>query len=338
MNKKDYYKILQVSPLASSRAIKKSYQKLAQRYHPDKNKSNPQATEIFNDINEAYQILSDSFKRKDFDRQIKKQKENFKHKDSFSPLYDSFHVHPPETFENPPFSTWQPPPMSHPPSSSPDFWGIFNRFTTRVKTFFNSTQKSLHTEHIICGKLDISLEEAAFGCQKSIVVKMTEKAKKIQKKILITVPPGSEHLQKIKVNKKSYPFLHNIYVQICYQPHPFFKKFGQDILMDLPVAFTTAVLGGKAEVPTIRGAVSFQLPVACHNGHTIRLKKQGFPPTAKADAGDMLVTVCIDIPTDLSEEEKNWIKKIHDRRPLCQSVSEFNIQYKHFLKDRRINE
>lgn len=339
MNKKDYYKILQVSPLASTRAIKKSYQRLAKQYHPDKNKSDPKATEIFNDISEAYQVLSDSFRRKDFDRQIRKQKENIKQKDSFSPLYDSFHVYSPETFKQSSASSpsWQQPQdTSNPSPSNLDSKDIFNRFTTMVKQLFKDVPSPLRTKHKIYGTLDISLEEAAFGCKRSIIIEMVEKGRKIQKKILINVPPGSKHLQKIKISEKLYPFLQNACVQVCYQPHPFFKKSGQDISMDLPVSFTTAIFGGRVEVPTIRGAVSFQLPAACHNGHTIRLKKQGFPSTDQADVGDMLVIVRIDIPTDLSEEERNWMKKIHSRRPLCQSVSEFDIQYKHFLKDRKI--
>ena len=65
-NKKNYYEILKVSPLASPSTIKKSYQRLARIYHPDKNKNNPAAAETFKQINEAFEVLSDTFKRKDF--------------------------------------------------------------------------------------------------------------------------------------------------------------------------------------------------------------------------------------------------------------------------------
>ena len=90
IDKKNYYQILNVSPLASSSAIKKSYRKLARTHHPDKNQGNPDAEVIFKQINEAYQVLGDSFKRKVFDKGLKKEAETQKP----APMYSSYNTYP----------------------------------------------------------------------------------------------------------------------------------------------------------------------------------------------------------------------------------------------------
>ena len=332
---KDYYKILKVSPLASAKAIKASYQRLARRYHPDKNKNNPKATQMFNDISEAYQVLSDSFKRKDFDRQIKqhKGKDSLKSSNAFSPLYDSFHNYSGGPVNSSLSSSWErvssPSPLPRTSSIEFPFKTVFLEIKSFFNNFFITSSKNL------TARLHMSLEEAAFGFNRSVVLDFFHKGKQYKKKILITIPPGTEHLQKIKVIDKSALEKQIIYVEIHYQEHPFFKKSGHNILLNRPISFTTAILGGEVEVPTLRGAVSFKLPAGVHSGHVIRLKNQGFPFQRGKGYGDMLVTIQVDIPDDLPEEDYILIKKLDASRPFCQLVSEFDVQYKSFLKKRK---
>ena len=169
-NRKNYYEILKVSPLASPSTIKKSYQKLARIHHPDKNKNNPEAAEIFKQINEAYEILSNTFKRKDFDRQLKEEKQKKEQKEkkaSFSPMYENYHFYTPfsqQTEENP----LQKGPI-HP---QPD--------PVTKKDHLKKTNSYLDNQ--VHGQIEISLEEASTGCkEKNHFQKITKSNCKIRK-------------------------------------------------------------------------------------------------------------------------------------------------------------
>ena len=97
---------------------------------------------------------------------------------------------------------------------------------------------------------------------------------------------------------------------IVYEKHPLFKVEDENILMNLPVPFTKAILGGTVIIPTLTGQVSFQLPSGTHGGHTIQLKSQGLPILDKPkQKGKMLITILIDIPIHFSEQEKQMDKR-----------------------------
>lgn len=337
-NKKNYYEILKVSPLASPSTIKKSYQKLARIHHPDKNPNDPNAVETFKQINEAYQVLNDSFKRKNFDRKIKeeKQKEE-KKKNPFTPMYETYNSYahfsgqtmssyPPShsttATNNPTYSTTKnPEPLSKESSLS------------SIKEFFTPSTSISPQD---CGQVKVSLEEACLGTKKSIALKIRRKGTIKTEKFIIHIPPGTKEGEKIKVKNKQSNQLHeNLYVSITYREHSLFQIKQANVLINLPIPFTKAILGGEVEIPTVRGKVSFYLPAGTHGGHVIQLKGQGFPLSANSkQRGNMLVTIVLDIPSDFSEEEKAWIQSIHNRNQLCPKVAEFNIKTKLLLKNR----
>ncbi len=311
--KKNYYQVLKVSPLASLPTIKKSYRKLVQIHHPDKNPNDPKAEETFKAINEAYEVLSDTFKRKDFDRQIKKEKEATEKKRA-TPIYryDSFHT---------PFDERPSEGLGSASSAPPG--DISKNFTGR---------KSVSDQ--ICGTVEISLEEATLGCEKKISGKILRNRTLQTTNFTVHIPPGVEETQKIKL--KSHKKLKNLYVSIAYKKHPLFKKDEKNILMNLPIPFTKAILGGRVEIPTLRGKISFNLPPGVHAGHIIQLKNQGFPSlTEHRKRGNMLISLLIDVPSNLSEEEKTEIKKLKNKDLLCPKVAEFDIKAKLLLKKRQ---
>lgn len=317
-NRKNYYEILKVSPLASPSTIKKSYQRLARIHHPDKNKNNPEAAEIFKQINEAYEILSNTFKRKDFDRQLKEekeQKEREKEKASFSPMYENYHSYAP-------FSQQAGEP-SFQKGPAPSQQG------QKVKQeAFQKTSSSLNNQQIY-GQLEISLEEAAFGCKKKISLKRFQGQSPKAEKLTVSIPAGIKENQNLKITN-------DITMTIVYKKHPLFTTEGENILLSLPVPFTRAMLGGSVTIPTLTGQVSFQLPPNTHGGHIIQLKGQGLPISDKSkQRGKMAITILIDIPVHFTEQEKEWIKEIQKRNQLCPKVSEFDIKTKLFLKQRK---
>ena len=352
-NKKNYYEILKISPLASPSTIKKSYQKLARIHHPDKNPNNPAAAETFKQISEAYQILSDIFKRKDFDRQREQERqkeEQKKQKDAFSPLYGSYHSYSPFMEQpitphhhpnpNSPFSPSVQQPFTEPrpqtgSTSTPSTKKEGESFSIKnLKDYFTKKQKVPPEQ--ICGQLEVSLEEAALGCKKNISLDIMQNGVLKKESSSIHIPPGTKEKQNIKINSQNKRLNENLYMSVVYKKHPIFKVENENILMDLPIPFTKAILGGEVEIPTLGGRVSFQLPAGTHGGDVIQLKSQGFPSTThKKKRGHMLITVMIDIPIGFSEEEKRWIQNIKDRTQSCPKVAEFNIKTKLLFKKRR---
>ena len=329
-DKKNYYEILKVSPLASPSTIKKSYRKLAKIHHPDKNPNNPSAEEIFKAINEAYEILSDTFKRKDFDRQIKKEKEKAeKNKTSPPYMYDSYHT----PFEGPGGNSY--------PQNSSYFSPTERRnsktapFFTQKDPFAQKNQFKKKDSPPLCGTVKISLEEAFLGCRKKVSGQIEQKGGLKRETFLVKIPPGVQEKQIIKLNTP--PGSNSLYVSIAYKEHALFKVAGDNILLDLPIPWTKAILGGAVEIPTLRGKVSFKLSAPTQAGHVIQLKGQGFPSLENPKKrGNMLITLLIDVPAHLSEEEKRVIESFQNKNLLCPKVAEFDIKAKLFLKNRKI--
>ena len=300
MNKKTYYDILQVSPLSSPDIIKKAYRKLVQLYHPDKNPNNPSAVETLKKINEAYEVLSDTFKRKEFDRKLKKEKK--KKNSAFKPMYESFQQ--PSSFnETPAFAA----PRADNTSS------------------FTKTQ----TDEIFSGKLTISLEEGLKGCKKTFTLKNNKDM------FSVVIPSGVKPAQKIFISNLNKTSKKKLYITVHYKKHPLFKTEDSDILLDLPVPFNKAIEGGNIEIPTLTDPVSFCLPAETHSGQVIRLKNMGLPIEPKSKKrGNMLLKIMIDIPSDLSEEEKIWIKSLDKKQ--YPAVTEFKIKVNAFLNKRKL--
>ena len=350
MNKdqKNYYEVLKVSPLASPTAIKKAYRRLARLHHPDKNKGNVEAGELFKQINQAYQTLSDPFKRKAFDHQLKKEKEQAQKKQhSASYMYDSFQGYsggekgpsgpfPMGSTTMPPHASPPPPTMADRASSQTHPIGETGSATVNKQAFSFSNLKDQFTRALntkpVTVPLPISLESAVLGCQKPVTFQTRQKKASTSglKKgtFMVSVPPGAKEKQIIKINSA-------FQVSLVYEEHPLFKADGDNITMDLPVPWTKAILGGKVCIPTPRGEVSFQLPAGTPGGHVIQLKGQGFPLAHSKQRGAMLITIVIDIPSDFSPQEKEWISLMQNRKAHCPKVAEFDIKAKLLLKNRK---
>ena len=330
MDKKDYYRILNVPRNASQEDIKKAYRKLAMKWHPDKNPGNPSAEEKFKEASEAYEILKDSQQRKNYD-QFGHTHVNFK--DS------SFKGHPFEGFgEFGGFSSandFQ----SHQPSGFQDAFGdlfgdLFGPHRAKKSRSHSTRKKGADLKYT----LYIDLEESFEGGSKIINFIRKRGNKKETARLSVKIPPGVTNNQRLKLkgegdsdSPSNTPG--DLYVIVRVQEHPLFTRIGNDLTLDLPIFFLDAVTGTEIEIPTLTGKVSLKIPKKVYSNQVLRLKGRGFKDINHSSVGDMLVKIIIDFPDQLTQKEIAELKKIN-LKP-SQLSKDYSIKLKKLYSRRK---
>ncbi|GGJ54792.1 DnaJ C-terminal domain-containing protein [Deinococcus roseus] len=292
---KDYYDILGVSKSASEDDIKSAYRKLAKKYHPDKNKDDPSAADRFKEIGEAYAVLSDAEKKK---------------------YYDQFG------------STGQVPPGGYPgggfnpqdfqgggaagfdPSQFSDFFqqlfgmgGARGRGPSPFGDMFGSGFQGQPQAQNLQASLNITFQEAYSGGPKTIQVD--------GKRLEINIPPYTRHHQKLRLRGQA-PGGGDIILRLDVNPDSTFTLDENDVRVSVAVPVTVAVLGGKWKVPTLKGNVELTIPAGTSSGKTLRLRGLGWKH--KEYTGDQLVTVQIQVPRTLTDQERELYQQLDDLR------------------------
>lgn len=325
MSKADFYQTLGVAKSASADEIKKAYRKLAMQYHPDKNPGNKKAEEKFKTISEAYDVLSDETKRKNYDQfghagvdgnPFAGGAGGFGHGGGFRGSRTS--AGGPESFQD---------------IFGDVFGDLFNQGHANSGGPFSSS-RSRGGNRASRGSdlrytLSISLEEAASGVEKTVSFLRQSGAKEESAKLAVTVPAGVKEGQRLKLggegDKPSSGVPGDLYVIINLQEHPLFKREEHDVILDLPVAYTDAILGTNLEIPTLIGKAEIRIPPGTHSGQVFRLKGKGFPKLGDVGSGDMLVRVLVDTPAKLSGRHKELIEELNrdkDEMPLVKNYQE----------------
>lgn len=310
---KDYYKTLGVSKTASTEEIKKAYRKLARQHHPDVN-TKAGAEKKFKEVNEANEVLSDPDKRKRYD--------------TIGPDFARY-ANAGNGGRQPGNFAWSY--NGQPGSGSFEDSGAFSDFfrsifgdeggmsgTVSADELFGRTRGRRGPRAVpgqdVQYEFEISLPDAYKGVEQQIEVKEhSGKSRRLSVKIPAAVRDG----QKVRLAGQGAPgtggaAAGDLYLLIRVRPHPLYTRDGDDLRMDLPVALHEALIGAEVTVPTLKGRVSLRIPPETQNGRTIRLAGQGMSRSG-GGAGDMYVTVKVTLPTRLSEEEKEYIKKIGER-------------------------
>lgn len=295
---KDYYSILGVSKNAKDEEIKKSFRKLAVKYHPDKNPGK-EAEEKFKEINEAYEVLSDPEKRKKYDR----YGENWnKIDEEQARRYQQYQQQGGRgnTYEG----------------NGSEFFGQEGDFSDLFDSFFgkggrgsrssggarSKAGSDLHAE------LSITLEEAYQGASKIFELN--------QNNIRIKLKPGVYNGLMIRLPAKGNPGAKgnkagDLYITLHVLPDPRFELDGNNIKQTINIDLFKAVLGGEAETNTLSGKIKIKIPPGTQPGKVLRLKGKGMPVyDHPGQHGDLLVTIQINVPENLSEEQKELFKKL----------------------------
>ena len=314
MSDKDYYKILGVDKKATEEEIKKTYRKLAMKYHPDRNKGDKKAEERFKEISEAYAVLSDKEKRKQYDtfgsdgfQQRYSQEDIFRGFD-FSNLFREF-------------------------GFGGGFENIFGQRTGRpggggYKTYtFNRGGQAFDygdpfAQQAGAGRpqrgddqmyeLSITLKEAAWGTEKQLSFPMGKKTEKV----MVKIPPGISTGKKLRIpGKGTNGFAGgpsgDLFIQIRVLEDPTFKVEEHNLLVEKEINFSQAVLGTKVEIPTLEGkSLQVNIPAGTQPQSKLRLKGYGLPILGGKGKGDQFIKVLVKVPKKVSDRQKKILEEL----------------------------
>ncbi len=269
-----------VSASSGEDEIKKAYRELAKKWHPDKNQGNNTAEENFKEISEAYDVLSDVLKRKKFDDFVKASQQHRAYSYTSKTTYS-------QTEYETEFS---------------DFFKQFFKNKRKKRSYFKGED--------IRGKITIDLKEAYLG---SVRIINTSEGK-----IRIKIKPGISSEKIIKVSGKGKKSKYggdngDLFIRIVVKNSHEFARKGNDVIQKTEIDIYTAILGGKISLKTIKGDVKITIPENYNYKKKLRLKGYGMPVYDKPKKfGDLYLDLKYKIPKDISEEEKQLLKKLRD--------------------------
>lgn len=292
--KRDYYDVLGVSKNASQEELKKAYRRLALEWHPDRNKS-PEADKRFKETNEAYEVLSDQEKRAAYDQFGRAAFEPGGMGAGFGggPFTGGFT----RTYQQGPFTYTYTTYGGAPEGSFEfDFEGFSDPFEIFEQFFGGASPFGRQTRRVPRYGLTLDFLEAAKGCEKEVVIDGRRRK--------IKIPAGVDDGSRIRFE--------NFYVTIDVEPHPIFKRDGADVLVDVQIPFTLAILGGAIEVPTIDGNLELRVRPGTQPGTMVRLSGRGIKRLHGSGRGDQYVRLAVKLPEKLTHEQRKILEEYQE--------------------------
>ncbi|MDE2258775.1 MAG: molecular chaperone DnaJ [Betaproteobacteria bacterium] len=349
MSKRDFYEVLGVNRDASEEDIKKSYRKLAMKYHPDRNPDSTKTEAQFKEAKEAYEILSDSDKRAAYDR------------------YGHAGVDPNQGGQG-----------------GPGFGGMGGGFSDAFGDIFGdlfggggrTRQSGVYRGADLRYNLEIGLEEAARGTETQIRIPTMETCStckgsgakpgtspttcgtcggqgqvrmqqgffsiqqtcptchgsgttianpcpdcggagrtKRYKTLAVKIPAGIDHGDRIRLAGEGEHGMAggppgDLYVVVQIRSHPVFERDGTDLHCDMPISFGVAALGGEIEIPTLEGHAKLKVPAETQTGQVFRLRGKGIKGLRSSGYGDLMCHVAVETPVKLTEAQKELLRQL----------------------------
>ena len=306
---KDFYKVLGVSKDADEATIKKAYRKLARTWHPDQNKGNPEAEERFKEIGEAYTVLSNPEQRQQYDAIRAMGAGGFRGGAggagasgvNFEDIFGAFGG---GNGGNVRFSTSG----SGAGFNLDDILGAFGGFGGGSSRGSLPYQQAPQKGEDLHASTRITLKQSLGGVNIKLAVS--------GKPMTVKVPKGIKDGQSVRLRGKGKASINggsagDLIVTIHVEEDPVYSREGNDLRMTLPVTFAEATLGANVELPLIDGStVTVKVPAGSDSGRTLRLKGRGV--ATKKGTGDLLATIGVVVPKDLTPEQLDSIKSLAD--------------------------
>jgi len=343
MAKRDYYEVLGLNRDASEEDIKKSYRKLAMKWHPDRNPDNPKAEEHFKEAKEAYEVLSDGHKRVAYDQYGHAGVDssaaagagagfgNFA--DAFGDIFGDI------------FGGGR--------SRSTVYRGADLRYNleitleeaargteTRVRIPALEECGTCHgsgakpgTQPTTCttcsGHGQVRMQQGFFSIQQTCprchgTGKMIQNPcpacsgagrVKQHKTLSVKIPAGVDEGDRIRLSGEGEAGVNggppgDLYVVIHIKPHAVFQRDHNDLHCEMPISFTTAALGGEIEIPTLDGYAKIRVPAETQTGKVFRLRSKGIKGVRSSTHGDLLCHVVVETPVNLTSRQKELLQEL----------------------------
>ncbi len=307
MAEKDYYKVLGVSKTAADDEIKKSYKKLAFKYHPDKNAGDKKSEDRFKEISEAYAVLSDKKKRAQYDRfgssgfRQRYSQEDIFRGSNFSDVFGEMGFGNNDIFSQIFGGGRRPGGRGRPGGGNmEDVFGGGG---------FGRNQPTKGPD--LSFDITIDFMEAVSGSEKSLEYMFDGKKKGIKVKI----PKGIKKGQKLRLSGKGGQGASgmpsgDLYLKVNVTDHPVFERDGDDVILQKKLKISEAVLGTTVEVETLGGSKKIKIPAGIQNNTKMRLKGQGVPHFGKSGKGDEYVIISVEIPKDVPKDKAKLFEKL----------------------------
>ena len=290
----NYYELLGVNQTASDKEIKAAYRRMARKLHPDVNPDDQRAQDQFKKVNEAYEVVGDNARRKDYDQ----FGDNWKHADQMRNMGGThgrgtaggaFNMN--DLFGG------------GGGRSAGGFADMFGGGRMRAQQQQRPPEITKHQ-----GTVDVSLYEVYTGTSRRISISTSGTAKR---NLEVEVPKGVLDGKKIRLRPDAKT---EVTLTVKVRSDKRFFREGSNLRADINVPLLDAILGGEAEVPTMTGRIALNIPAGTQNGRSFKIKGRGLPKANSDGSGDLYATIKVRLPETLSNEEKRLYSHLRNIR------------------------
>jgi curved DNA-binding protein len=307
MEYKDFYRILGVERSASQDEIKRAYRRLAREFHPDVRPDDRDAEERFKEINEAYQVLSDPQKRRQYDQLGASWSQWQRTGDARGGFDDFARQWFGQAGQNVQYV---------------DLNDLFGRGSLGdlLETLFGmgggrtrGTRQRSGRGRDVEAPVELTLEEAFHGASRRL--ERTD-----GRVVTVKIPPGAHTGSRIRLAGQGEPGRAggppgDLYLNVTVKPHAAYRREGNDLHCDVDVDLYTAVLGGDVDMQTLNGGVKLKIPPGTSGGKVFRLRGKGMPnPKNPGQRGDLYAVLRVQVPRRLSSRERQLFEELAGRR------------------------
>lgn len=342
--KRDYYEVLGVAKTADGEEIKRSYRKLAMKYHPDRNPGDAEAEHRFKECAEAYEVLSDSSRREKYDRfghAGGQAGHDFSHMD-VTDIFSMFN----DIFGGAAGGG------GHGRQRSARGFDLETQVELTLAEVASGAEKTIEFEKqdtceqckgsgaapgtsptvcVQCGGQGRVAQQGFGGMFRMVVTCPNCRGKgsiirdacrgcrgtgrQLKKRVVtVKIPAGVHEGQAVRIIGEGEPGdagspAGDLHCYIAIKPHPMFTRHNNDLVCQVPISFTQACLGGDVEVPTLKGTEKLEIPPGTQHGEVFKLKGKGLPDIRSYKNGDEIVQVFVEIPKKLSEKQKQLLRE-----------------------------